>query len=78
MVDYILTDGKGTAVRQSDSLQEGYVDVDLSEVAEVYTSLEDTDKVLVQRGVNDARTATVAVLKAARSDADWLNKGYLY
>ena len=75
MVDYLLTAGRGTAVRQEDSLQEGHVDVDLTELDDAYASVEDADKILVQRGAAVPRTATVAVLLAA---ADWLNNAYLY
>ena len=80
MTDYVLTDGMGTAIRQSDSLQEGYVDLDLDELAETYPSVQDADKLIVQRGAAVPRTATVAVLLAGVTleDVDWLNKAYLY
>jgi hypothetical protein len=64
MVDYLLTSGAATSVRQSDSLEEGYVDVDMIEVDDVYASVEATDKLLVQRGAAVVRTATVTVLQA--------------
>lgn len=64
MADYLLTDGHATSVRQSDSLEEGYVDVDMDEVDDVYSSVEGSDRVLVQRGATVPRTATVTVLQS--------------
>lgn len=82
MVDYLLAAGKGTSIRQSDSLEEGYVDVDMDEVAETYSTLENTDRIIVQRGSADPRTATVAVVRSGLqptlTDEDWLNNAYLY
>lgn len=82
MADYVLTGGKATAVRQSDSLQEGYVDVDMDEVDDIYSSLEDADRILVQRGDTNPRTATKAVLlsgvQTTLTDLDWLNQAYLF
>lgn len=82
MADYVLTDGVATSVRQSDSLEEGYVDVDMDEVDDTYVSVVGSDRLLVQRGVTTLRTATVAVLTSGLQttlvDVDWLNRAYLY
>lgn len=82
MVDYLLTDGKATTVRQEDSAETGHVDVDMEQAGGAISSTEDTDRLLIQRGFNDPQTVTVAQLRAGLqatlTDVDWLNNGYLY